>query len=160
MFRDDIDVVVEPVTNPALDGMLSSPLFILRYSLFSSHMDGSAGYSLHVWIDDDRLIPNSGGGFPGTGLVGRPISFFDGLFNPDFRLNEASADQFLLLLKELTGDDFFERVEVDAIQNRGNKWYFLNDDFSDNYKGFIVTVDGMGAVVEVEYQLKAFPEQE
>lgn len=130
-------------------------MFSIRPSLIASH-DGALPNTsalsgdFHVWIKDEQLVAIFGLGYLNTG---NSLDYLDGLIDPSFRLDEASAEQFTAVPQELMGKDQFDPVPVDAIQNSGNTWYFLNGDFLSNYKGFIVTVDTEGAVTDLEFKL-------
>lgn len=155
MYRDDINLSVAKVDTPAVDTVLSGPVFRVEYSLMSSYQgllpqNGILSGEHHVWLKDDQLLPIFGLGYLSTN---DSLDFMDGLINPEFRLDEESAEQFMSVLQEIMGKDEFEPVPVDAIQNSGNVWYFVNGDFLSYYKGFIVTVDEAGAVIDMEFEL-------
>lgn len=162
MFRDDMKLSLERVEISDAEIILSAPVFRISYSLIASYegaLPGSNALSddLNVWIKDDRLVPIFGLSYLSTD---DSLDAFDGLINPAFRLNEGSADQFRSMLREVMGRDQFESVPVDAIQNVGNTWYFLNGDFLSYYKGFVVTVDAEGAVTDLGFELSMLPKNE
>lgn len=162
MFRDDMKLSLERVEISDAEIILSAPVFRISYSLIASYegaLPGSNALSddLNVRVKDDRLVPIFGLSYLSTD---DSLDAFDGLINPAFRLNEGSADQFRSMLREVMGRDQFESVPVDAIQNVGNTWYFLNGDFLSYYKGFVVTVDAEGAVTDLRFELSMLPKNE
>ena len=162
MFRDDMKLSLERVDIPDAETILSAPVFRISYSLIASYegaLPGSNALSddLNVWIKGDRLVPIFGLSYLSTD---DSLDAFDGFINPAFRLNEGSADQFRSMLREVMGRDQFESVPVDATQNVGNTWYFLNGDFLSYYKGFVVTVDAEGAVTDLRFELSMLPKNE
>ena len=160
MFRDSIEVAVAPVEVAAAGKVLSSPVFGLRYDLFSGY-EGASPYrgvasgDFNAWIKDGQLIPIYGLAELSTD---DPLDYLDGLFRPDFRLDADSAEDFMSVLQALMGRDQFESVPVETIQNDGNTWYFVNGDFLSYYKGFIVTVDDDGRIADIEYKLSMLDE--
>lgn len=162
MFRDDIDVSVAQIESPAAAAVLSAPVFSVRHSLIASYegaLPDSRALSgdFHVWVKNDQLVPIFGLGYLSTD---NSLDYLDGLIDPSFRLAEDSAGQFMAMLQELMGKNQFDPVPVDAIQNSGDTWYFLNGDFLSNYKGFVVTVDSEGAVTDLEFKLSMLPKDE
>ncbi len=152
MFLDDLSVSVTPVTSPAFDGVMAQPIYRLEYKLLTGNEDSARGGEVHVWPSENGLVAVY------ELNTNDPLTFMDGLLDPAFRLNAETAEQFMSALRVLMGTDTFESVPVEAIQNDGDRWYFVSGDFLSYYKGYMVTVDAEGAIADVEYKLDMLEE--
>ncbi len=151
MFLDDSEVSVTRVMNPVFDGIFDERIYDVEYTVLSSNERFSPSYDYRVYSNGERLVPIYD---PGSNS---DLNYFDDLIDPQFRLDEKTADRFRSALRALLPDGFFESVDADEIRNKGNQWYFLTGEFFDHYKGFVVTVGDGGAVESVGYQLKLIP---
>lgn len=161
MFRDNIVVEVEPLDLPA-EGVLSAPVFDLRYAMFTGEDEppefrGVTGAAHRAWIRDGKLVPIFG---LGNITTDSELEEIDGLIDPGFRLDQDTARDFMDVLKAVMGRDQFDGVPVESIQNDGNNWYFINGDFLSYYKGFIVTVDDQGAVTDMQFRLSMLDQED
>lgn len=154
MFRDGIVVETRPLSVPA-DGVLTAPLFTIRYSLFPDPANeptfrGVTAGDHVVWVKDGKLVPIHGLAYLSTD---DPLDSMDGLIDPSFRLDQESAGDFMAVLQTVMGEDQFDPVPVETIQNDGDTWYFINGDFLSYYKGFVVSVDGEGSITNIDFEL-------
>jgi hypothetical protein len=127
------------------------------YDTFASTSDEGGWRSSRetfFYRDGEQLVPFHR---PSTDM---DMVFFEGLVDPDFVLDEASADDFRKLLMTLTGEDFFDEDEVklDNIVNfRPDEWIFFTGTFFDDYKAFVAYTDDEGRVEKVVYRLRQQP---
>lgn len=155
LFRDGMLLEIEPMDVAGADGVLTAPLFRLRYSLFPDPeardpFRGVTAGKHVVWIRDGELTPVFGLAYLSTDSE---LEEMDGLIDPSFRLDQDTADDFMDVLRTVMGRDQFESVPVEPIQNEGNTWYFINGDFLSYYKGFVVTVDDQGTITDIDFEL-------
>lgn len=147
-FRDSMAVTVKAVKNPAFSGVFQKTIYDVEYTMFADNKGFSPGSDYRVFTGDDRLIPIVK---PGTDMK---LDYFDPLINPDFTLNDGTAEDFRAALKALFGDRFFDRVDGKSIQTVDGDWQFLTGTFFDHLKGFVVSVDQQGHITAVHYKLK------
>lgn len=154
LFLDDIQTEFTQVASAAASDMLQHNLYQLAYTPFSSRADESGrslGRERILYAHEGELYPFWR---PTTNMS---MPFFDNLIDADFRLDTDSARAFRNLLVTLSGDDFFDPVETDAIQQHDGEWVFLTGTFFSDYKGYVVRVNQAGHVEGVSYDLKYMP---
>lgn len=157
LFLDDIRLELEPALTPDNNDIVQHTVYRYDYATFASRSEDSGWRSTRetfFYRDGDQLVPFQR---PSTDM---DLPFFEGLVDPDFVLDEASADDFRSLLMTLTGEDFFDEDEVklDNIVNvRPDEWIFFTGTFFDHYKAFAAYTDDEGRVEKVVYRLKQQP---
>lgn len=157
LFLDDIRLEVEPVLTPGNSDIVQHTVYRYDYDTFATLSEDSGWRSSRetfFYRDGEQLVPFQR---PSTDM---DLPFFVGLVDPDFVLDESSADDFRTLLKTLTGEDFFDEDEVklDNIVNvRPDEWIFFTGTFFDHYKAFAAYTDDEGRVEKVVYRLKQQP---
>lgn len=147
-FRNSMDVSVKAVKNPAFSDVFQKTIYDVEYTMFADNKGFSPGSDYRVFTGDDRLIPIVK---PGTDIK---LDYFDPLINPDFTLNDGTAEDFRAALKALFGDRFFDKVDGKSIRKVNGDWQFLTGTFFDHLKGFVVSVDQQGHITAVHYKLK------
>ncbi len=162
LFRDGMLLEIEPMDVAEAEGVLTAPLYRLRYSLFPDPdardpFRGVTAGKHVVWIRDGQLVPIHGLAYLSTD---DPLDSMDGLIDPSFRLDGESAEQFMAVLQAVMGEDQFDPVPVETIRNEGNRWYFINGDFLSYYKGFVVTADDRGAISDIEFELSMLDQED
>ncbi|MBY6204532.1 hypothetical protein [Halomonas denitrificans] len=155
LFLEGMRLEIEPMDVARADGVLTAPLFRLRYSLFPDPeaRDPFRGITAGrhvVWIRDGELVPIHGLAYLSTDDA---LDALDGLIDPSFRLDGQSAGRFMSVLQAVMGPDQFDPVPGEAIRNEDNRWYFINGEFLSYFKGFVVTVDEQGAIADIDFEL-------
>lgn len=154
-FLDQTQVAATQLKNPAFDGVFGSEIYDVELGVPSDGSQSSSGLTFRVFQADGALHRIS---TPTTTMDMGSIKL---LVDPAFRMDRDSAAQFGRGLRAVMPDGFFDygEIDVEPVQDHGEAWYFLTGDFFDDYKGFVVSVDGEGRVTDVAYDLKLMPKE-
>lgn len=147
-FRESMTVSVKAVTNASFSGVFQKNIYDIKYTMFADNESFSPGSEYRAFAGNDRLVPVVK---PETNMK---LTYFEGLINPDFKLNKESASSFMAALKGLFGDWFFDKVKGKSIRKVNDGWQFLTGTFYGHLKGFVVSVDQNGHIMAVHYNLK------
>lgn len=156
LFIDDLQIEFSPTLAAEESDIVQHTLYRYDYETFASLQDEPSmqrGREHFLYRHDDQLYPFF------RPSSARSMPFFDELVDPGFRLNDETAGEFRELLVALSGERFFETVEIDDIQQRGDEWAFITGTFFSDYKAYVVSVDDEGQVKGVSYDLTYLPKE-
>lgn len=154
-FLDQTRVTATQLKNPAFDGVFDSEIYDVELGVPSDGGELSRSQTFRVFQADGTLHRIS------TPTTTTSLEYFGLLIDPEFRMDSDSAAQFGRGLRAVMPDEFFDygEIDVEPVQDHGEAWYFLTGDFFDDYKGFVVSIDGEGRVTDVAYDLKLLPKE-